>query len=350
MRGQSLEKIKISLDAMGGDHAPQIVVEGASEAKIRHPDLEFTFFGDEEKVFPIIKRHKNIENSNFVHTRHYVKSNDRPSNIIRKGASTSMALSIKNVKENKSHAVVSAGNTGALMGFSKLFLRTMSGINRPAIAACFPTAKGEVCMLDLGANLECDKNNLVQFALMGQAFAKIVIGLNSPKVALLNVGEEEIKGLDHIREASDVLIKLKKVINYLGYVEGNQITNGTVDVIVTDGFTGNIALKTAEGTANFITNTLKKSFNGSFLSKLGYFLAKKSLQSFRSHMDPRRYNGAVFLGLNGIVVKSHGGIDSYGFANAICVAHDMVKYNFLNELKPKLLISTKYLKKNVKIN
>ena len=342
-----MEKIKISLDAMGGDNAPQIVVEGASEAKVRNPGLVFTFFGDEKQVLPIIKKHKNIENSNFVHTHDYVKSNDRPSNIIRKGGNTSMALSIKNVKENKSDAVVSAGNTGALMGFSKLFLRTMSGISRPAIAACFPTSKGEVCMLDLGANLECDKNNLVQFALMGQAFAKIVIGLNSPKVALLNVGEEEIKGLDYIKEASILLTKLKKIINYSGYVEGNQITDGMVDVIVTDGFTGNKALKTAEGTANFVTNTLRKSFNSSFLSKLGYLMAKKSLQNFRSHMDPRKYNGAVFLGLNGIVVKSHGGIDSYGFANAVCVAHDMVKYKFLNELKPKLSISTEYLEKKI---
>ena len=303
---------------MGGDNAPQIVIEGASEAKIRYPDVNFIFFGDEKKIKPILQHFKNIENSEIIHTDYYVKSNDKPSNIIRKGINTSMALSIKHVKDNLSDAIVSAGNTGALMAFSKLFLKTMSGINRPAIAACFPTYTGEVCMLDLGANLECDKNNLVQFALMGQAFAKIVIGLNDPKVALLNVGEEEIKGLDHIKEASNTLLNLKNIINYQGFVEGNQITDGSADVIVADGFTGNIALKTAEGTANFLTNSLKKSFNSSLSSKIGYFLAKKALESFKSHMDPRMYNGAVFLGLNGVAVKSHGGTDSFGFSCHWC--------------------------------
>tara|TARA_A100001015_G_C15043974_1_gene742003 strand:- start:2706 stop:3704 length:999 start_codon:yes stop_codon:yes gene_type:complete len=330
---------------MGGDAAPRIVVEGASEAKIRYPEIDFTFFGNRNKIIPIIKDFTNLDGSNIIHTDHYVKSNDKPSNIIRKGINTSMAMSIKHVKENLSDAIVSAGNTGALMAFSKLYLKTMSGINRPAIAACFPTVTGEVCMLDLGANIECDKHNLVQFALMGQAFAKIVIGVNNPKVALLNIGEEEIKGLDHIKEASNMLFKLNKIVNYYGYIEGDQITNGSVDVIVADGFTGNIALKTAEGTANFLTGSLKKSFKSSISSKIGYFFAKKALESFRSHMDPRKYNGAVFLGLNGIAVKSHGGTDSFGFANAIGVAYDMVKYNFLDELTNKLSNTTNYLEK-----
>ena len=229
------------------------------------------------------------------------------------------------------------------MAFSKLFLKTLSGINRPAIAACFPTKQGEVCMLDLGANIECDKNNLIQFALMGQAFAKIVIGIKNPRVSLLNVGEEEIKGLGFIQEASEILKNLDKIINYCGYVEGDRITDGLVDVIVTDGFTGNIALKTAEGTASFFTNSLKEALKKSIFSKLGFFLAKKSLEGFRAHMDPRKYNGAVFLGLNGIVVKSHGGTDSFGFANAIGVAYDMAKYNFIEDLKKKLSITTKHL-------
>ncbi len=342
-----MNSIEISLDAMGGDNAPNVIVAGASEAKTRYPNIVFTFFGNENEISPLIYKFTNLSNSKVLHTEYFVKPNDKPSNIIRKGINTSMAMAIKHVKEGKSHAVVSAGNTGALMAFSKLFLKTMSGISRPAIAACFPTKKGEVCMLDLGANLECDKNNLVQFALMGQAFAKIVIGLEKPRVSLLNVGEEEIKGLDHIKEASNMLLRLKRIINYSGYIEGDQITDGTVDVIVADGFTGNIALKTAEGTANFLTNSLKKSFRSSLTSKIGYYLAKKSLESFRAHMDPRKYNGAVFLGLNGIAVKSHGGTDSYGFANAIGVAYDMVKYNFLNELKTKISNSTKYLEKKI---
>ena len=337
-----MKKIKISLDAMGGDHAPEIVVEGAAEAKVRYPDIEFIFFGNKKVLYPLINSNHNLSESEVVHTLEFIKPNDKPSNVIRRGANTSMALAIKSVK-NQSSAMVSAGNTGALMAFSKLFLKTISGINRPAIAACFPTKRGEVCMLDLGANIECDKNNLIQFALMGQAFAKIVIGIKNPKVSLLNIGEEEIKGLSYIQEASEILKNLNKIINYCGYVEGDRITDGLVDVIVTDGFTGNIALKTAEGTASFFTNSLKESLKKSIFSKLGYFLAKKSLEGFRAHMDPRKYNGAVFLGLNGVVVKSHGGTDSFGFANAIGVAYDMAKYNFIEDLKKKLSITTKHL-------
>ena len=337
-----MKKITIALDAMGGDKAPDIVIDGASEAKVRYPEIKFNFFGNENILGPLIKKKHNLENSDIIHTNEYIKATDRPSNVIRRGANTSMALAIKSVKE-KSDALVSAGNTGALMAFSKLFLKTVSGINRPAIAACFPTMNGEVCMLDLGANIECDENNLLQFALMGQAFAKIVIGINNPKVALLNIGEEEIKGLDYIKNASNSLNDLSRIINYCGYIEGDRITDGTVDVIVTDGFTGNIALKTAEGTASFFSNSLKQALKRSFSSKVGYFLAKKSLEGLRAHLDPRKYNGAVFLGLNGIVVKSHGGTDAFGFANAIGVAYDMVKYDFIDELKLKLSVSTKYL-------
>ena len=337
-----MKKIKISLDAMGGDYAPKIVVEGAAEAKLRYPDIDFIFFGDRKVLDPLIDTKNNLFESKIVNTIEFIKSNDKPSNVIRKGVNSSMALAIKSVK-NQSNAMVSAGNTGALMAFSKLFLKTISGINRPAIAACFPTKQSEVCMLDLGANIECDKNNLIQFALMGQAFAKIVIGIKNPSVSLLNVGEEETKGLSYIQEASEVLKNLRKIINYSGYIEGDRITDGLVDVIVTDGFTGNIALKTAEGTASFFTNSLRASLKKSIFSKLGYFLAKKSLEGFRAHMDPRKYNGAVFLGLNGIVVKSHGGTDSFGFANAIGVAYDMAKYNFIEDLKKKLSITTKHL-------
>ena len=327
---------------MGGDKAPSIVVDGAAEAKLRYPDIDFIFFGNKRILNPLINNKHNLSDSEIIHTNEFIKPNDKPSNVIRRGANTSMALAIKSVK-NQSNAMVSAGNTGALMAFSKIYLKMISGINRPAIAACFPTKRGEVCMLDLGANIECDKNNLIQFALMGQAFAKIVIGIKNPKVSLLNVGEEEIKGFSYLQDASETLKKLNKIINYCGYIEGDRITDGLVDVIVTDGFTGNIALKTAEGTASFFTTSLKDSLRKSLFSKLGYFLAKKSLEGFRAHMDPRKYNGAVLLGLNGIAVKSHGGTDSYGFANAISVAYDMAKYNFIDDLKKKLSITTKHL-------
>ena len=337
-----MKKIKISLDAMGGDKAPSIVVDGAAEAKLRYPDIDFIFFGNKRILNPLINNKHNLSDSEIIHTNEFIKPNDKPSNVIRRGANTSMALAIKSVK-NQSNAMVSAGNTGALMAFSKIYLKMISGINRPAIAACFPTKRGEVCMLDLGANIECDKNNLIQFALMGQAFAKIVIGIKNPKVSLLNVGEEEIKGFSYLQDASETLKKLNKIINYCGYIEGDRITDGLVDVIVTDGFTGNIALKTAEGTASFFTTSLKDSLRKSLFSKLGYFLAKKSLEGFRAHMDPRKYNGAVLLGLNGIAVKSHGGTDSFGFANAISVAYDMAKYNFIDDLKKKLSITTKHL-------
>ena len=327
---------------MGGDKAPSIVVDGAAEAKLRYPDIDFIFFGNKRILNQLINNKHNLSDSEIIHTNEFIKPNDKPSNVIRRGANTSMALAIKSVK-NQSNAMVSAGNTGALMAFSKIYLKMISGINRPAIAACFPTKRGEVCMLDLGANIECDKNNLIQFALMGQAFARIVIGIKNPKVSLLNVGEEEIKGFSYLQDASETLKKLNKIINYCGYIEGDRITDGLVDVIVTDGFTGNIALKTAEGTASFFTTSLKDSLRKSLFSKLGYFLAKKSLEGFRAHMDPRKYNGAVLLGLNGIAVKSHGGTDSYGFANAISVAYDMAKYNFIDDLKKKLSITTKHL-------
>ena len=219
------------------------------------------------------------------------------------------------------------------MAMSKLILRPIEGISRPAIAAYFPTIKGESCMLDLGANIECDSKNLVQFAFMGQAFARIVMGIKNPSISLLNVGEEEQKGLDYIKDASKILLSLKDTINYTGFIEGDKITQGHSDVIIADGFSGNVSLKTAEGTARLVTFYLKQALTSSLSSKIGYFFAKKAINNFRSHMDPRKYNGAVFLGLNGVAVKSHGGTDSYGFANAISVAVDMVQYNFISDLR-----------------
>lgn len=330
------KSIHLSLDAMGGDNAPQIVVDGAAQSKIRHPNIKFSFFGNENKLSPLICSQSILKNSKIIHTDETIDANEKPSVAVRKRRNSSMGMAIQSVKSGYTDAIVSAGNTGALMAMTKLFLRPIEGISRPAIAAYFPTIKGESCMLDLGANIECDAKNLVQFAFMGQAFANIVMGVNNPSISLLNIGEEEQKGLDYIKEASQILSSLKGQINYTGFIEGDKIAQGISDVIIADGFSGNISLKTAEGTALFVTSYLKKAFSSSLSSKIGYLFARKSMSDFKLQMDPRKYNGAVFLGLNGVAVKSHGGTDAFGFANAISVAVDMVKYNFIHDLKNRI--------------
>ena len=328
--------IHLSLDAMGGDNAPQIIVEGAAQSKIRYPDVKFSFFGNKNKLLPLVSSLKTLKDSQIIHTDEIIGANQKPSIAVRKGKNSSMGLAIQAVKTGQTDAIVSAGNTGALMAMTKLFLRPIEGITRPAIAAYFPTIRGESCMLDLGANIECDSKNLVQFAFMGQAFANIVMGVNNPTISLLNIGEEEQKGLDYIKEASQILTKLKDQINYTGFIEGDKIAQGVSDVIIADGFSGNVSLKTAEGTALLVTSYLKKALSSSLSSKIGYLFAKRAINDFKLQMDPRKYNGAVFLGLNGVAVKSHGGTDAFGFANAICVAIDMVKYNFISDLKKKI--------------
>ena len=328
--------IHLSLDAMGGDNAPQIIVDGAAQSKIRYPDVKFSFFGNKNKLLPLVSSSKTLKDSQIIHTDEIIGANQKPSIAVRKGKNSSMGLAIQSVKTGQTDAIVSAGNTGALMAMTKLFLRPIEGITRPAIVAYFPTVSGESCMLDLGANIECDAKNLVQFAFMGQAFANIVMGVNNPTISLLNIGEEEQKGLDYIKEASQILTKLKDQINYTGFIEGDKIAQGTSDVIIADGFSGNVSLKTAEGTALLVTSYLKKALSSSLSSKIGYLFAKRAINDFKLQMDPRKYNGAVFLGLNGVAVKSHGGTDAFGFANAICVAIDMVKYNFISDLKKKI--------------
>ncbi|MDC3140244.1 phosphate acyltransferase PlsX [Alphaproteobacteria bacterium] len=330
------KSIRLSLDAMGGDNAPQIIVDGAAQTKIRHPYVKFSFFGNKIKLLPLINSSELLKESEIVHTEEFVDANEKPSIAVRKGRNSSMGMAIQSVKSGKADAIVSAGNTGALMAMAKLFLRPIEGINRPAIAAYFPTITGESCMLDLGANIDCDAKNLVQFAFMGQAFANIVMGVDNPSISLLNIGEEEQKGLDYIKEASQILSDLKSQINYAGFIEGDKIAQGISDVIIADGFSGNVSLKTAEGTALLVTSYLKKALSSSLSSKIGYLFAKKAINNFRLQMDPRKYNGAVFLGLNAVAVKSHGGTDGFGFANAICVAVDMVKYNFIHDLKNKI--------------
>ena len=330
------KSIHLSLDAMGGDNAPEIIVKGAAQSKIRHPNVKFSFFGNKNKLLPLISSIKILKNSDIIHTNEFIDANEKPSIAVRKGKNSSMSMAIQSVKSGHADAIISAGNTGALMAMTKLFLRPIEGISRPAIAAYFPTITGESCMLDLGANIECDAKNLVQFAFMGQAFANIVMGVTNPSISLLNIGEEEQKGLDYIKEASQILSNLKDQINYTGFIEGDKIAQGISDVIIADGFSGNVSLKTAEGTALLVTSYLKKALSSSLSSKIGYLFARRAISDFKLQMDPRKYNGAVFLGLNGIAVKSHGGTDAFGFANAICVALDMVKYNFIHDLKNKI--------------
>jgi len=316
--------IVIALDAMGGDHAPASVIEGAERAREAHPNLRFLLFGDEAVVRPVLGRHRRLDGAvELRHTVDRVRSDDKPSQALRQGRNSSMRLAIDAVAAREAAGVVSAGNTGALMIMSKLVLKTLPGIERPAIAGFFPTMRGETVMLDLGANVECDAENLVQFAVMGAAFARVVLGLERPTVGLLNVGEEELKGNDTLRDAARRLRDLELPLAFAGFVEGDGIPLGQVDVVVTDGFSGNVALKAAEGTARLLGHYLRTAFRQSLLARLGYLLARGAMTMVRERMDPRYYNGGVFLGLNGISVKSHGGSDAVAFANAIGLAADM---------------------------
>ncbi|MSP48797.1 MAG: phosphate acyltransferase PlsX [Alphaproteobacteria bacterium] len=331
------QRLTLALDAMGGDQAPNMVIDGAEMARIRFPSLDFLVFGNEGLIKPLLDRHRALaDRTTLVHTDEVVKNEDKPSVALRAGRNSSMRLAIDAVKEGKAAGVVSAGNTGALMAMAKLTLRMLPGIDRPAIVSFYPTERGESCMLDLGANVECDAENLVQFAIMGDMFARAVLGIPKPTIGLLNVGSEEMKGHDEVKRAGVILREGKVPVEFYGFIEGDDITAGTVDVVVTDGFTGNVALKTAEGTARLYTNFIRASFKSSILARLGYLLSRGALRKVRERTDPRRYNGAVFLGLNGIAVKSHGGTDAMGFANAIGVANDMAVHGFLDKVRAEL--------------
>ena len=330
-------EITIAIDAMGGDQAPDMVLKGADMALQRHPDLNFLMFGQENAIRPLLaKLPKLAQAVSFQHTSEVVLGDAKPSLALRAGRQSSMRMAIDAVADERADGIVSAGNTGALMAMSKFVLKTLPGIDRPAIASFFPTQRGESVMLDLGANVECDAENLVQFALLGNAFARTVLGLVEPTVGLLNVGSEEVKGNDAVRAASLRLRSTWSPIRFYGFVEGDDIAAGTVDVVVTDGFTGNIAVKTAEGTAKLFSEFLASAFHYSLLAQVGYLFARGALRKLRVRIDPRRYNGAVFLGLGGIAVKSHGSTDALGFANAIGVAVDMKVNGFLDKTRDDL--------------
>ncbi|WP_443971888.1 phosphate acyltransferase PlsX [Sphingobium sp. CR28] len=314
---------RIAIDAMGGDEGVRVMIAGAALARRRHEGLSFTLFGDEGQIRAALANHPNLTAaSEIVHTDGVISSSDKPSQAIRKTKSSSMGLAVQAVKEGRCGAAVSAGNTGALMAMAKLSLRTLPGIDRPALAALLPSlGDHDTVMLDLGANTECDARNLVQFAVMGAAYARIVLDLERPRVRLLNIGTEDLKGTDEIRAASAMLKSAKGLpLRFDGFIEGDKLASGETDVIVAEGFAGNIALKTAEGTARFVTDVLRRAFTSSLRSKAGFLLSRPALHLLKVHLDPNNHNGAVFLGLNGIVVKSHGGADEKGVANAVHVA------------------------------
>jgi glycerol-3-phosphate acyltransferase PlsX len=343
------QTITIALDAMGGDRAPDMVVKGANVAAVRYPEARFLLFGDSGRVGALVERYPRLARISEVrHSEHVVGSDDRPSVALRQARRSSMRMAIDAVRDGEANGVVSAGNTGALMAMSKTVLKTLSGISRPAIASMVPTLRGETVMLDLGANVECTAENLVQFAVLGEVFSRTVLGVSNPTVGLVNVGIETIKGNETVRNAARILQSERLPIEFHGFIEGNDIMAGTVDVAVTDGFTGNVALKIAEGTARLYSELLRAAFKQSFLSRLGYALARRTLAALKDRIDPRQYNGGMFLGLNGIVVKSHGGTDVLGFANAIGFAYDLAANGFndkviaeLNQLHADLVAETK---------
>ena len=336
------KSVRIALDAMGGDHGPGVVVPGAAIALERRPDLQFIFVGDEALIQPLLAaRPKLAAVSRVVHTLVSVKMDDRPSQALRAGRRTSsMWLTLDAVKKGEADAAVSAGNTGALMAMSKLCLHMMPQIDRPAIAAMWPTVRGESIVLDVGATIGADAQHLVTLAIMGAAMAHIVLDVPRPTVGLLNVGVEEIKGLEEVKAASRILRETHlPILDYHGFVEGDDLGRGTVDVVVTEGFTGNIALKTAEGTARQIGQYLRDAMGRTLMSRIGYFFARKAFAALRDKMDPRKVNGGVFLGLGGIVIKSHGGADPVGYAGAIEIGYDMVQHDLLAQIRESLALA-----------
>ena len=329
------QNVRIALDAMGGDVGASVVVPGADTSLLRHPDAEFLLFGDRAAIEPLLEPRPRLRAaSRVIHTDIAVQMDDKPSQALRYGRwKSSMWLAIDAVKKREADVAVSAGNTGALMAMAKFNLRTMQGIDRPALAALWPTLRGESIVLDLGASIGADAAHLVELAIMGSAMAQVVFGLDRPTVGLLNIGVEEGKGLEEVREANRLLREANQPnLDYVGFIEGTDIGAGTVDVVVTEGFSGNIALKTAEGTARQFAQYLRNAMSRTWRTRLGYLLARRAFQTLSEKMDPRKVNGGVFLGLNGIVIKSHGGTDAEGFASAVDLGYDMVRH----ELRAKI--------------
>ncbi len=329
--------IKIAVDAMGGDNAPKKIIDGIIYNHKSNKDIFYKIFGDKKKIEPIISNKIDNRYYEIVHTPNKVESEDSPLEAAKKGKNTSMWLSVESVKKKDCDIIISAGNTGALLVIAKLNLKMIENIDKPALSALWPNKKGMSVVLDLGANIECSSKNLVDFSVMGSSLYTSLFPDKQPNVALLNIGSEELKGNEIIKETYQTLNE-KKTDNYTfsGYIEGDKLMDGEVNVIVSDGFTGNVALKTAEGTANFITGELKKTMTGSFLGKLSSILNFSNLKKFKKRLDPRLYNGAIFIGLDSPVVKSHGGTDYVGFANSLDVSYRIVKGNLIRKIKQNI--------------
>ena len=329
----------IAVDAMGGDDGLAVMLAGVALARHQFEGMRFLLVGDEAAIREGLKAHPNLsQHSEIVHAPEVVGSSDKPTQAIRRAKKTSMGIAIDLVKQGRAAAAVSSGNTGALMAMAKLSLRMLPGIDRPALAARLPTlGDTDMVMLDLGANTECDARNLVQFAIMGAAYARTALDIPHPRVALLNIGSEDMKGTDEIRDAAAQLRATPAVdMQFNGFIEGDRLSRGEVDVVVCDGFSGNIALKTAEGTARFVADLLKRAFRSSVRSKLGFLISRPATELLRDHLDPNNHNGAVFLGLNGIVVKSHGGATDRGVATAIGNAAKMVRNDLIRRIADDL--------------
>ena len=329
--------IKIAVDAMGGDNSPKKIIDGIIHNNKKNKENFFKIFGDKDEI---LKHLGNKINENFyeiVNTNDVVKSTDSPLEAAKRGKKTSMWLSIESVKNKETDIVISAGNTGALLVIAKLNLKMLENIDRPALSALWPNKKGMSVVLDLGANIECSSKNLADFAVMGASLYKSLYPNDISKVALLNIGSEELKGNEIIKETYQLLNdKKNQNFDFEGYIEGNELMNGKVNVIVSDGFTGNVALKTAEGTANFIADELKKALSGSLLGKISSLLNISNLRKFKKRLDPRLYNGAIFVGLDTPVVKSHGGIDYVGFSNSLDVCNRIIKGNLIRKIKENI--------------
>ena len=331
--------IKIAVDAMGGENSPKKVLKGIELHQINTKDVFYNIFGDKKQIEPLINN-SSISNKNYkiIHTENSIKDSDSPLTAAKKGKDTSMWLSIQSLKNQDSDAIVSAGNTGALFVIAKLNLKMIENIDKPALSALWPNKNGMNVVLDLGANIECNEKNLVDFSLMGSALHKSLFQDEDAKVALLNIGSEEIKGNNIIKNTYQILNEKKNSLyEFKGYIEGNNIMKGDVNVIVTDGFTGNIALKTAEGTANFITSELRQALNSSIFGKLSALINIKNLKKFKNKLDPRLYNGAILLGLDKPVIKSHGSTDEIGFANSLKVCEQIIKGNLIEKIKKNII-------------
>ena len=334
-----INPIKIAVDAMGGENSPYKVIQGIKIHNMQSQNIFYNIFGNEKLIKPLIEKIK-LPNNNYkiIHTENLIEDKDSPLSAAKRGKDTSMWLAIESLKNQESDAIVSAGNTGALFVIAKLNLKMIEKIEKPALSALWPNKVGMNVVLDLGANIECNEKNLADFSLMGSALHKSLFENEEPIVALLNIGSEEIKGNNVIKNTYQILNEQNNSLyKFKGYIEGNHIMNGDVNVIVTDGFTGNIALKTAEGTANFITSELKKALNSSLIGKFSSLLNMNNLKKFKKKLDPRLYNGAIFLGLDKPVIKSHGSTDELGFANSLKVCEKIIRSNLIDKIKKNII-------------